>query len=306
MAGEVEVNPIAPRSFNGFRQSAKTSEGFDKMRRRGIVLPPFQVEQSAAKLVRMEIDALVAGLRKHVIQASIETGIGVRDSENELVTQAVERIRAQLSELNASGDLDEDEKRIRIQLSRQLADAQDHFFVDFFEDASDRLKTRVNYALDKDDAFKNRLTGIRKGYLDTAVTRISEGKSMLRKKFIGILEQWIEGERPDLDGLDGLMDKIKGEGLNFSKFFARDQFSRFNKALMVASYEEAGAKWIKWVTVGDQRVRSRHRALNGKVFAIDDLPKEYLDYNCRCGFLAVFELTKSMKVTPGDGIRMAA
>lgn len=299
------MNPIAPRSFNGFRQSAKTSEGFDKMRRRGIVLPPFQVEQSAAKLVRGEIDALIANLRKHVIFASLETGEGVKDSENELVNQAVIRIREQLAELNAAGDLSEDEERIRIQLSRQLAEAQQHFFTDFFEDASERLKTRVAFALDKDDVFKNRLAGIRKGYLDTAVTRITEGKSMLRKRFIGILEQWIAGERPDLEGLDGLMDKIHDEGLNFSKFFARDQFSRFNKALMVASYDEAGAKWIRWVTVGDARVRKSHKNLNGKIFAIDDLPKEYLAYNCRCGFLAVFELG-TRQVTPGDGIRMAA
>lgn len=299
------MNPIAPRSFNGFRQSAKTSEGFEKMRRRGIVLPPFQVEQSAAKLVRGEIEELVANLRKHVIFASIETGEGVKDAENELVVQAVTRIKEQLAELNASGELTEDENRIRLQLSRQLSEAQQHFFTDFFEDASERLKTRVLFALDKNDVFKNRLDGIRKGYLDTAVTRITEGKSMLRKRFIGILEQWIAGDRPDLDGLDDLMDKIRGEGLNFSKFFARDQFSRFNKALMVASYEEAGAKWIRWVTVGDARVRKAHKHLNGKIFAIDDLPKEYLDYNCRCGFLAVFELG-TRQVTPGDGIRMAA
>lgn len=275
------------------------------MRRRGIVLPPFQVEQSAAKLVRGEIEELVANLRKHVIFASLETGEGVKDAENELVVQAVTRIKEQLVELNASGELTEDENRIRLQLSRQLSEAQQHFFTDFFEDASERLKTRVLFALDKNDVFKNRLDGIRKGYLDTAVTRISEGKSMLRKRFIGILEQWIAGERPDLDGLDDLMDKIRGEGLNFSKFFARDQFSRFNKALMVASYEEAGAKWIRWVTVQDQRVRRTHKGLNGKIFAIDDLPKEYLDYNCRCGFLAVFELG-TRQVTPGDGIRMAA
>ena len=300
------MNPIAPRSFNGFRQSAKTSEGFDKMRRRGIVLPPFQVEQSAAKLVRGEIDGLIADLRKHLILASVSTGIGVQDSENDLVTEAVERIKAQLEELELKGDLNEDEDRIRLQLYRQLAEAQQHFFTDFFEDASERLKTRIAYALDKDEVFKNRLTGLRKGYIDSAMTRISEGKSMLRKKFIGILEQWVAGERPDLDGLDDMMNGIRKEGLNFSKFFARDQFSRFNRALLVTSYEEAGAKWIRWATVLDQRVRNSHKKLQGKIFAINDLPKEYLDYNCRCGYLAVFELTQSMRVWPGDGVSLAA
>ncbi len=296
---------VAPRSFAGYLQSKGTAEGFQRMKRRGIVLPPFQVEQSAAKLVRIEFEAMIADFKKHLVIASAQTGQGVQDAEEDLVEETLERIRAQLASLNASGTLTEDDNRIRLQLSKQLADAQNHFFADLFEDASERMKTAIAFSLDKNDVFKDRLAVIRKGYLDTALERIDDGKSMLRKKFIGVLEQWISGERQDLDGLDGLMDKIQGEGLNFSKFFARDQFSRFNKSLMVASYDEAGAKWIRWATVGDARVRKTHRRLHGKIFAIDDLPKEYLDYLCRCGFIPVFELG-SKQVTRGDGIALAA
>jgi len=275
------------------------------MRRRGVVLPPFQVEQSAAKLVRVEFEAMIADFKKHLVLASIQTGEGVQDAENALVVQTIARIKEQLAVLNAAGSLKEDDARMRLQLSRQLAEAQQHFFADLFEDASERMRTTLAFSLDKDDVFRERLDGIRRGYLDTAMERISDGRSTLRKKFIGVLEQWISGERQDLDGLDGLMDKISVEGLNFSKFFARDQFSRFNKSLMVASYDEAGAKWIKWVTVGDARVRRSHRALNGKIFAIDDLPIEYLDWLCRCGFLPVFDLG-SRQVTRGDGVALAA
>ncbi len=296
---------VAPRSFAGYIQSKGTSEGFQRMRRRGIVLPPFQIEQSAAKMVRIEFEAMIADFKKHLVIASAQTGIGVQDAENELVSETIDRIRSQLATLNSQGLLDEDETRIRIQLSRQLAEAQEHFFADFFTDASERMKTAIAFSLDKNDVFRDRLAGIRKGYLDTAIERISDGRSTLRKKFIGVLEQWVAGEREDLEGLDGLMDKIQGEGVTFSKFFARDQFSRFNKSMMVASYDEAGAKWIRWCTVGDQRVRRTHRALNGKIFAIDDMPDEYLDYLCRCGFLPVFELG-TRQVTRGDGIALAA
>ena len=296
---------ITPAQSNFYRQSWKTAEGFQKMKRRGIVLPPFQVEQSAAKLMYGELESLIALMRKAVVSASMQTGQGIQDEEDDLTRQAIKRIREQLAQLNAAGDLSEDEERIRLQLSNQLAIAQQHFFRDFFEDASERLKTSISFSLQKDEVFKNRLDGIRRGYLDTAVERISEGKSFLRKRFIGILEQWVEGEREDLEGFDDLMDKIHAESLNFSKFFARDQFSRFNKALMVSSYAEAGAKWIRWVTVGDARVRKSHRELQGKIFAIDDLPKEYEAYNCRCGFVPVFELG-TKQVTPGDGVRLAA
>lgn len=298
--------PVAPRSFAGYLQSKGTSQGFQRMRQRGIVLPPFQVEQMAAKVVRTQIEKMIAGWRKALILEATSTGLGVKDALPELTSESVERMRARLAELNAAAELSEDETRIRIQLSRQLAEAQEHFFADFFEDASERLKTHVAYALTKDDVFRDRLDTIRAGYLDSAAERIYQGKSDLRKKFIGIFEQWINGERQDLEGLDDLMGLISKEGGNFSRFFARDQFSRFNKALMVASYQDAGAKWIRWVTVGDARVRLSHRRLLGKIFAIDDLPKEYAEPNCRCGFLAVFELTSRMVVTPGDGIRLAA
>lgn len=305
---KTSMTTTVPRSFAGYLQSKNTSEGFQKMKRRGVVLPPFQIEQGAARLVRLEFDTIISDLRKHVILASTHTGIGIQDAspENEVTKEAIRRIRAQLQEMRERDELSEDEERIRKQLSRQLAEAQQYFFADFFEDASERMKTRIAFALDKDSVFRDRLDVIRKGYLDTAMTRISEGKSILRKKFIGILEQWITGERQDLDGFDALMDKISGEAGTFSKFFARDQFSRFNKALGIASYVEAGAKWIRWVTVGDQRVRPSHRKLQGKIFAINDLPKEYLDYNDRCGQIPIFELTPSMTVTKGDGVSLAA
>jgi SPP1 gp7 family putative phage head morphogenesis protein len=44
---------------------------------------------------------------------------------------------------------------------------------------------------------------------------------------------------------------------------------------------------VKWVTVGDVRVRKSHKELNGKIFDVNNLPQEVDDYNCRCGLVPV-------------------
>lgn len=295
---------IAPRSFAGYLQSKGTTQGFERMRRSGIVLPPFQIEQSAAKAMRIEIEELIGQFEKELMLGSARHGVSIQDA-SPATEILIANLKARLKELETTDKREGDEK-LKVQFSRQLAHAQDEFFKDFFEDASERVKTRLAFALDKDKTFANRLDGIRAGYLDSAIERINGGKSFLRQQFITMLDSWIKGEGEDLAGIEGLFDNIRKEGLNFSKFFARDQFSRFNKALSLASYDEAGAKWIRWVTVQDQRVRKAHRALHGKIFRIDDLPKEYGAYLCRCAFLPIFELTKNMKVTAGDGISLAA
>ncbi len=102
-----------------------------------------------------------------------------------------------------------------------------------------------------------------------------------------------------------MVGKVREEAGTFSKFFSRDQFSRFNRALTIATYDGAGAKWVQWVTVGDQRVRKSHRRLQNKIFRIDDLPKEYLDYLCRCALLPVFDI-KNRIVSKGDSVSMTA
>jgi SPP1 gp7 family putative phage head morphogenesis protein len=189
-------------------------------------------------------------------------------------------------------------------MKRQLVDAQTEFFTEFESDADDETRNRVAI-ISREETFANRLDGVRKGYLDNAIKRIGEGKSDLRKQFITIFGDWIEGRSEALTGFDDVMAKAREEAGTFSKFFARDQFSRFNRALTIAVYSESGAKWVQWATVGDQRVRKSHRALQNRIYAIDDLPEEYLSYLCRCALLPVFDL-KGRKVWSGDGVSMNA
>jgi SPP1 gp7 family putative phage head morphogenesis protein len=68
---------------------------------------------------------------------------------------------------------------------------------------------------------------------------------------------------------------------------ARDQMQRFNKACTLSTFRSAGVTKVKWVTVGDIRVRKSHKALNGQIFDVNNLPKEVDDYNCRCGLVPV-------------------
>ena len=147
---------------------------------------------------------------------------------------------------------------------------------------------------------------IRSGYLDSAIERIGDGKSELRKRFISRMGEWITSGAKS-DDLDQIMSDTADEAGKFSRFFARDQMSRFNRALTIATYQTAGAQWVKWISVGDSRVRPAHKALNGKIFKIDDLPAEYVtSFNCRCTWLPIFELPARAIVSRGDGIELAA
>jgi SPP1 gp7 family putative phage head morphogenesis protein len=62
---------------------------------------------------------------------------------------------------------------------------------------------------------------------------------------------------------------------------------RFNKACTIATFKSAAVTKVKWVTCNDIRVRKTHKALNGQVFDVNNLPKEVDDYNCRCGLVPV-------------------
>ena len=76
-----------------------------------------------------------------------------------------------------------------------------------------------------------------------------------------------------------------------AKFWARDQASKFFGAVTKERQTKAGLPGYVWRTMEDERVRDRHRKVDGKYFAWNDPPAvgskgERLhpgeDYNCRC------------------------
>lgn len=85
-----------------------------------------------------------------------------------------------------------------------------------------------------------------------------------------------------------------------ARFWATDQLSKLNAELAKQQQTECGVEEYIWSTSGDQRVRERHRELNGKKFRWDDPPivdertgrraHPGEDYRCRCVALPVFNL----------------
>lgn len=299
MANEDPKQPVEKYQF------LRSAGRFTRMKKRGAIPPPIRVIQAVIAVTMKEFEAEIAEIAKAVSLASASSGVriaGTMDAEAGDYDLIIDAMRERLGR-RVKGDV-VDPNTVSL-IKKQFLDAQQDFFREFEEDADEETKARVVAAISRGDTFRNRLDTIERGYLKDAIEKISEGKSRLRNTFINIFGDWIRGMTPDLKGLDEVMEEVRGEAGRFSRFFARDQFSRFNRALTVSIYEEAGAKWVQWVTVGDGRVRPTHRALRNKIFRIDDLPEEYLGFLCRCSLLPVFDL-RGRTVTRGNGVSMTA
>jgi len=80
--------------------------------------------------------------------------------------------------------------------------------------------------------------------------------------------------------------------VNKAKFLARQETSLLVSKYREERYKDAGVSSYKWSTSGDERVRDRHKDLNGKVFTWDSPPitdqktgnrnHPGEDYLCRC------------------------
>lgn len=92
-----------------------------------------------------------------------------------------------------------------------------------------------------------------------------------------------------------------------AQFLARDQVATLNAQLTKMQQQDAGCSQYSWSDSRDDRVRSCHRELNGKVFSWDDPPEMWYetkrgrvytgrrchpgeDFVCRCCAIPVFDL----------------
>jgi SPP1 gp7 family putative phage head morphogenesis protein len=85
-----------------------------------------------------------------------------------------------------------------------------------------------------------------------------------------------------------------------AQFIARDQIAKLNADITRQQQHDAGVSEYVWRTVNDERVRARHRELNGKRFKYSEPPivdertgrraNPGLDFQCRCVALPVFDL----------------
>lgn len=95
------------------------------------------------------------------------------------------------------------------------------------------------------------------------------------------------------------IQKIIGATQQRASLIAVDQIGKFNGILTKIRQTKLGVIEYIWTTVGDERVRLRHRELNGKKFAWDNPSSEGhpgQPIRCRCQALPVFDSMVNVEV----------
>jgi SPP1 gp7 family putative phage head morphogenesis protein len=188
------------------------------------------------------------------------------------------------------GERGVDVERLRARLNAQLVGETKSIVEALLDDPRFRMMFSKNtLGIPAAEAFAGKIDGIRELYLDDAVARIEGEQDDLKRTFLERLRDWAEGEKPEIDVGD-IIERMKDTADGRAQFFARDQFSRFNRSVAVASYQQAEADYVEWITSNDIRVRDTHRERNHRIFTTSELlaDPEWKAYNCRCGFAPVW------------------
>jgi SPP1 gp7 family putative phage head morphogenesis protein len=281
-------------------------QAYRKMRKRGIVTPPLTVTDMTTKAVKeiyhLNLDRLEKEILKNLDDYNIEhkKSVLVRDSIESLIdyisrmgedSTFVKKLVGNLEiMMNADTDIYHYEK-LKKRMRNQFGSASTHFFKDLFEDSDENLVNNLfKYKLDKNDVFEQRIESIKESYVDNAIERIAGEQNELKKMFLKRLTDWITGTEKNLDVKD-IISEMKKTAVREARFFARDQFCKFNKSLLIASFKNAGVTRVRLTTCKDGAVRQSHRAWEekGKIFDIDNIPLAWWnDYNCRCGAVPIW------------------
>ena len=138
--------------------------------------------------------------------------------------------------------------------------------------ASHENELKIAYAQNLEKYIKN--------WYDEAILR-------LRSR---VMDNTIAGYRSE-SLIRGIQDE---NGVNYrkAKFLARNETSLLVSKYREVRYTDNGINYYTWSTSHDERVRKRHKELNGKVFRFDNPPVVDIhsmrranpgeDYNCRC------------------------
>ena len=190
------------------------------------------------------------------------------------------------------GERGVDVERVRARLETQLKSESARIVTDLLQHGPQEFKDRIeSFGLPAQEVFGQRIQGIRELYLDDAVRRIQGEEDDLKAAFLKKLTEWAENGG-ELDVSD-LISQMQETSVHRARFFARDQFSKFNRSVTVASYQSAEVKYYEWLTSNDVRVRDSHKARNHKMYTLEELlaDPEYHSYNCRCSYVPHWNLT---------------
>ena len=303
-----------PFQRNGYIYSSGTRAGFLRMKRQGIPRPLFSIEDKLATILKSKYRALarklLRDLRTQCRASNITLDAAPEDDTLESLLKFFDEMKKEFEKQQ-----EENEKTIgRINLNT-VANTLEHqwleeetteepaFFVKKIDDVlkqeqTDYMKRLLSdadgktaqvlqsFAIDKKQFFDENLEAVRKLYLDNSIQRIQYEEEDIKRRILKRIIDYATGKSDELN-LTDLVKEAYTSTDHLSRLFARDQMQRFNKACTLATFKSAAVTQVKWVTVGDVRVRKSHKALNGQVFDINNLPREVDDYNCRCGLVPV-------------------
>jgi SPP1 gp7 family putative phage head morphogenesis protein len=264
------------------------------MRRKGIPQPSIRREDLMARSVAIEYEEMFDGLVAAAAEEAIDRDMRVEKREDGTVIvndAGPDAIMHRLIDL--LGERGPDVERLRNRLNAQLVGAQRKFLQDLAQDADRQTLTALNsMSIPAQMVFSQRLTEIRELYLNSAEERIQGEADWLKKSFLEKLVKWATGETKELH-VTRLVNEMKETSARRARFFARDQFSRFNRSVMVASYRQAEAPYVEWLTCSDERVRPEHEIRNHKIYTMQGLiaDPEFQSWNCRCGYAPLYELS---------------
>ena len=196
---------------------------------------------------------------------------------------------------------------------------------DFLDDYTNNLEYSIksyesilkdNYNTLQDD-LENKITGrnekyivratlneriqnnIRENYIDNMKKVIHGWQEKNIQKLREDVEYWALGKGYSDKGIAELIMKNYNTTEKKAKFLARNETSLVLSEYSKQKYLQNGITKYRWQTSGDERVRDRHRELNGKVFEFSNPPIVDLDTGkrgnpgediyCRCVAIPVLD-----------------
>ena len=303
-----------PVKVNGYLYSPGTKAGFLRMKRQGIPRPLFSIQDKLAAILRSRYRTLtrklLRDLRAQCRASNITLDAAPEDDSLDSLLKFFDEMKKEMDKQQ-----EENEKTIgRINLNT-VANTLEHQWLEedqeeepayFVKKMDDVLKTEQkdylkrllgdadgktaqilqNFAIDKKQFFEENMAAVRKLYLDNSIQRIQYEEMDIKRRILQKIIDYATGKTDTLE-ISELAKETYTTTDSLARLFARDQMQRFNKACTLSTFRSAGVTKVKWVTVGDIRVRKSHKALNGQIFDVNNLPKEVDDYNCRCGLVPV-------------------
>jgi hypothetical protein len=242
---------------------------------------PFRLEDRLARQVLRWHVALFQGLKEAAEEMAKHFGFRFERKTGFLVADAdIEGIIRRLAEL--IGRRGPDAQELRRALNYQLIQAESGWLHRFAESGDPTLRgILASMTIPSAEVFKGKVDYMRELYLDEAVERVLGEQDELRAQFLLKVGEWIEGGAERLD-VEEVLEQMRKTSATKARFFARDQYSRMERSLSLATIQQAEAPYVEVLSANDGRVRPSHREWNHAIYTPEGLLADprWKDYNC--------------------------